>query len=125
MHENQIASEVVDACYHIHSKLGPGLLESAYEVVLKHELEKRGFSVECQTCLPVIYDGITLDAGFRTDLIVNDKLIIELKSVEKVAPVHKKQLLTYLRLSNKKLGLLVNFGTNLIKDGIFRVVNDL
>lgn len=125
MHENQIASEVVDACYKIHTTLGPGLLESAYEIVLAHELKKRGLSVACQTCLPVIYDGVALEAGFRTDLIVNGKVIIELKSVEKVAPVHQKQLLTYLRLSNKKLGLLVNFGSHLIKDGIFRVVNDL
>lgn len=125
MHENQIACEVVDACYKVHTTLGPGLLESAYEVVLVHELKKRGLSVACQTCLPIFYDGIELEAGFRTDVIVNDKLIIELKSVEKIAPVHQKQLLTYLRLSNKKLGLLVNFGSNLIKDGIIRVVNDL
>lgn len=125
MHENQIASEVVDACYKIHTTLGSGLLESAYENVLAHELRKRGLSVACQACLPIIYDGVELEAGFRPDLIVNDKLIVELKSVEKVAPVHQKQLLTYLRLSNRKLGLLVNFGSHLIKDGIFRVVNDL
>lgn len=125
MNENQIAREVVDACYKIHTTLGPGLLESAYEIVLVHELKKRGLSVACQACLPIVYDGIELEAGFRTDVIVNDKLIVELKSVEKIAPVHQKQLLTYLRLSNKKLGLLVNFGSNLIKDGIVRVVNDL
>lgn len=125
MNENQIAREVVDACYKIHTTLGPGLLESAYEIVLAHELRKRGLTVDCQTYLPVIYDGIELEAGFRTDLIVDDKLIVELKSIEKVAPVHRKQLLTYLRLSNRKLGLLVNFGSHLIKDGIFRVVNDL
>ena len=123
MTENEIATIVVDACFKVHTTLGPGLLESVYEAVLLYELEKRGLSVTKQQVIPVSYDGTQLEEGFRADLIVEDKIIIELKSVEKVMPVHKKQLLTYLRLSDRKLGLLVNFGENLIKDGIFRVIN--
>jgi GxxExxY protein len=125
MQENAIAKDVVDACFKIHSTLGPGLLESVYETILAHELKTRGLTVQRQQGIPVVYEGLKFDEGFRSDLIVEDRVIIELKSVEKVAPVHKKQLLTYLRLSNKKLGLLVNFGDNLIKDGITRVVNGL
>jgi GxxExxY protein len=123
MTENEIATIVVDACYKIHTVLGPGLLESVYEAVLFYELEQRGLRVVRQQPLPVIYESVTLEMGFRVDLIVNDKVIIELKSVETIAPVHKKQLLTYLKISDKKLGLLVNFGSNLIKDGIVRVIN--
>lgn len=123
MHENDIATEIVDSCFKIHKTLGPGLLESVYEVVLAQELMKRGLSVARQQSIPITYDGTTFEEGFRADLIIENKVIVELKSVEKVAPVHKKQLLTYLRLSNKKLGLLVNFGENLIKDGISRVIN--
>ena len=123
MTENQIATIIVDACFKIHTKLGPGLLESVYESVLLYELEKRGLSVTKQQVIPVSYDGTQFEEGFRADLIVEDKIIIELKSVEKVMPVHKKQLLTYLRLSDRKLGLLVNFGENLIKNGISRVIN--
>jgi len=103
----------------------PGLLESVYEAVLTYEIGKRGLRVTRQSPLPVVYESVVLDEGFRADLIVEDLVIVELKSVEAVAPVHKKQLLTYLRLSGKRLGLLVNFGTNLIKDGITRVVNGL
>lgn len=125
MTENEIAKEVVDAAYKIHTKLGPGLLESVYEVVLAYELEKRGMKVSRQQGIPVVYENVRLEEGFRADLIVGDKVIIELKSVETVHPVHKKQLLTYLRLTNKHLGLLINFGAFLIKDGISRVVNNL
>jgi GxxExxY protein len=101
------------------------LLESVYETLLAHELEKRGFNVKMQVPVPIVYEGITFNEGFRTDLIVEDKVIVELKSVETVAPVHKKQLLTYLRLADKRLGLLINFGSALMRDGITRVVNGL
>jgi GxxExxY protein len=123
--ENEIAKQVVDAAFRVHTKLGPGIFEIVYEVTLAHELQKRGLRVARQVPVPIEYDGITFDEGFRADLIVEDKLIIELKSIEKVAPVHKKQLLTYLRLADKRLGLLINFGEELIKNGITRVVNGL
>ncbi len=123
--ENSIAKDIVDASFKIHLRLGPGLLESVYETILAHELVTRGLGVKRQQGIPVVYEGIKFDEGFRSDLIVEGKVIVELKSVEKVAPVHKKQLLTYLRLSGMKLGLLVNFGDNLIKDGITRVANGL
>ena len=116
--ENEIAMAIVDAAYQIHRALGPGLLESAYEAILVHELGKRGLAVSVQVPVPVVYESVRLDAGFRADLIVEDLVIVELKSLEKVVPVHKKQLMTYLKLSGKRLGLLVNFGEELIKDGI-------
>jgi len=125
MTENEIAKIIVDACFKIHTGLGPGLLESVYETVLARELERRGLSVRRQVAVPITWDNLRFDEGFRADLIVEDKVIIELKSVEKVAPVHSKQLLTYLRLADKRLGLLVNFGESLIKDGIKRIVNGL
>ncbi|AUT00376.1 GxxExxY protein [Nostoc sp. CENA543] len=125
MMENEIAKEIVDAAYKIHTKLGPGLLESVYEAVLAYELERRELKVVRQKAIPVVYEGVHLEEGFRADLIVEDKVIVELKSVETIHPVHKKQLLTYLRLANKHLGLLINFGSFLIKDGISRVVNNL
>ncbi len=125
MHENELARIVVDAAYQIHTRLGPGLLESVYQAVLLHELRKRGLYVEDEVGVPVIWDEVHLEVGFRADLIVARKLVLELKSVEQVAPVHKKQLLTYLRLTNCRLGLLLNFGAELIKNGIFRVVNGL
>ncbi len=125
MHENEVARLIVDAAYKIHTTLGPGLLESVYETVLAYELEKRGLEIRRQVPLPVVYEKISFDEGFRADLIVQGKVLVELKSVEKVAPVHKKQLLTYLRLANKRLGLLINFGEALIKDGITRIVNRL
>ena len=125
MDENEIASRVVDAAYHIHKELGPGLLESVYETILAHELNKRGLNVERQVPVPINYDQMTFDMAFRADLIVEDSVIIELKSVEQIVPVHYKQLLTYLKLTDKRLGLLINFGSNLIKDGIKRVVNSL
>ena len=125
MTENEVATQVVDAAYKVHTTMGPGLLESVYETVLAFELEKRGLRVARQAPIPVKYETVELDEGFRADLIVEDKVILELKSVEKVAAVHKKQLLTYLRLTDMRLGLLINFGSLLIKDGIARVVNDL
>ena len=125
MHENDIAEAIVDSCFKVHTVLGPGLLESVYEAALSHELQQRGFHLVRQQAIPVIYEGVLLDEGFRADLIVEDKIILELKSVEQLAAVHKKQLLTYLKLSGKRLGFLVNFGANLIKDGIVRTVNGL
>jgi GxxExxY protein len=125
MTENEIAKQIVDAAYKIHSALGPGLLESAYRTTLIYELRKRGLKVEPEKEMPIIYENIRLDTGFRADLVVEDKVIVELKSVEQVAPVHKKQVLTYLRLGDKRLELLINFGAPLIKDGITRVVNRL
>ena len=125
MTENEIAKVVVDAAYQVHVRLGPGLLEHVYEVVLVHELEKRGLRVVRQQPVPIEYESIRFDEGFRADVMVEEKVILELKSVETVARVHKKQLLTYLRLADKRLGLLINFGAALIKDGITRVVNGL
>ena len=125
MTENSIATLVVDAAFKIHKSLGPGLLESVYQAMLNQELQKRGLSVNQQVGLPVQYEGIKLEVGYRVDLIVADKVIIEIKSVETLAPVHKKQLLTYLRLMNLRLGLLINFNVARIKDGIQRVVNGL
>jgi len=125
MDENQISREVVDAAYLVHTRLGPGLLESVYEVALAHELKKRGLTVQRQVPVPIVYDNIEFSEGFRADLVVNDKVILELKSVESVSPVHKKQVLTYLKLTDKKLGLLINFGAVLIKNGISRIVNNL
>ena len=125
MTENEIAKIVVDAAFQVHKRLGPGLLESVYEVILAHELKKRGLRVKRQVPVPIVFDEIKFDEGFRADLIIEEKVIVELKSVEKVVPVHKKQLLTYLRLADKRLGLLINFGAELIRDGISRVVNGL
>jgi len=125
MNENAVAREIVDAAYHVHTALGPGLLESVYEVVLARALEKRGGKVVRQQPVSIRYDGVVFDEGFRMDLLVEDAVVVELKSVETVAPVHKKQLLTYLRLAAKRLGLLINFGDALIKHGISRVVNGL
>ena len=125
MNENQIAAAVVDAAFKIHTTLGPGLLESVYEATLEYELKKRGVSVLRQIGLPVYYEELKLELGYRVDLIVGDKVIIEIKSVEALAPIHKRQLLTYLRLANMRLGLLINFNVERIKDGIHRVVNGL
>ena len=125
MEENEVATIIVDAAYHVHKELGPGLLESVYEVVLAHVLKKNGVKVERQVPVAIVFDGIKFNEGFRADLIVEDKVIIELKSVETIKSVHKKQLLTYLRLTDKRLGLLINFGSELIKNGISRVVNRL
>lgn len=121
--EDRLASLVVNACIEIHRTLGPGLLESVYERILARKLEQAGCAVQRQVPLRVEYEGEVFDEGFRADLIVNDLLIVELKSIEAVLPVHKKQLLTYLRITNRRLGLLVNFGEELMKTGIHRILN--
>jgi GxxExxY protein len=123
MHENEIGTAIVDCAVHLHQDLGPGLLETVYEVTLAGKLLKRGFSVQRQVSIPIEYDGQKFDEGFRADLIVEGKVIVELKSVEKVHPAHKKQLLSYLRLTGLKLGYLLNFGEALMKDGITRTIN--
>ena len=123
--ENYLAKAIVDACFHIHVKLGPWLFESLYEEVLHYELCKQGFLVKRQHPVPVIWDDTEMDLGFRADLIVEDLVLIELKSVKALDPVHKKQVLTYLKLTGFKLGLLVNFNEALIKNGIVRIVNNL
>jgi len=125
MDENPISQQIVDAAYQIHKTLGPGLLESVYEVVLAYELRKRGLKVERQLPVQVVYDGICFEEGYRLDLLVEGKVIVEIKSIEALTPVHKKQLLTYLRLLDKRLGLLINFNEELIRNGISRVVNGL
>jgi GxxExxY protein len=125
MTENEISKVVVDAAYTVHVALGPGLLESVYETVLCHELRKRGLKVERQVAVPVVYDGLQFEEGFRADIVVEDKVVLELKSVEHVLPVHSKQTLTYIRLMDKRLGMLINFGAARIKDGIWRIVNGL
>ena len=125
MNENQIAKEVVDAAVKIHTKLGPGLLESVYEAVLARELERRGLRVERQVPIPIEYEGLKFDEGFRADIIVEGKVILELKSVEQLAKVHYKQLSTYLKLADKRLGLLLNFGADLMKEGIKRIANGM
>ena len=123
--ENETAKQIVDAALHIHMALGPGLLESVYETALFYELKKRGLKLQRQVPVTFVYDGQRYDEGFRIDLLVADCVIVELKSVEEAHPVHKKQLLTYLRLSGKRLGLLINFNTALLKEGITRIVNGL
>ena len=125
MSENEIAKQIVNTAYLIHTKLGPGLLESVYEEVMSYELERLGLSIEKQKAVPVIWDELKMNLGFRADIVVNNKIIIELKSVENIAPVHPKQLLTYLKISGLKLGLLINFNEKLIKTGITRIVNNL
>jgi GxxExxY protein len=125
MHENVISKEIVDAAHKIHTKLGPGLLESVYEVVLAHELKKRGLHAQRQVPVPIVWDDIQFEQGYRLGLIVESKVLVEIKSVEGIEPVHKKQLLTYLRLMDKQLGLLINFNEELIRNGIKRVVNGL
>ncbi len=125
MAENEVARIVVDCAYRVHLRLGPGLLESVYEAALTYELRKRGLKVLRQHPIPVRYEEVVLDEGFRADLLVEDLLIVELKSVEELAKVHKKQVLTYLRLSGKRLGLLINFGSERFKESVTRLVNGL
>ncbi len=125
MNENQIAKEVVDAAVKVHTKLGPGLLESVYEAVLARELEQRNLRVEREVPIPIEYEGFRFDEGFRADIIVEGKVILELKSVEQLAKVHHKQLFTYIKLADKRLGLLLNFGANLMKEGIKRIANGM
>lgn len=121
--ENTIAKDVVDSAFKIHSTLGPGLLESVYEILLAHELRSRGFEVERQRPIPLIYNGLRFEEGFRADLWINGRVIVEIKSIDELAPVHSKQVLTYLRLTNLKLGLLINFGAPYIREGIERIIN--
>jgi GxxExxY protein len=125
MELNQISGQIVDAAMKVHTALGPGLLESAYEVCLAHELRKRGLKVLTQVTLPVVYDGVEIDAGYRLDLLVEDAVIVELKAVANVLPIHEAQLLSYLKLSGCKLGLLINFHVLHLKDGIKRIVHKL
>lgn len=125
MTENEAATHIVDVAFKIHSTYGPGLLESLYEAIMTYELKKRGVGVEYQQPIPVVHDNVRMGIGFRADLIVENKVVVEIKSVEVIAPVHKKQLLTYLRITDKRLGLLINFNVELIKNGITRVVNKL
>jgi GxxExxY protein len=125
MTENELSKIIVNTAYGIHTKLGPGLLESVYEEIMYYELKKQNLFVERQKAIPVNWDNLEMKLGFRADLIVNKKVIIELKSVEALAPVHKKQVLTYLKLTDLKLGLLINFNETLIKNGITRIVNNL
>ena len=125
MTANDVARQIVDAALKVHKAFGPGLLESVYEAVLASELRKRGLGVVRQQAIPLIYDEVDLEIGFRADLVVEGLVIVEVKSVETIAPVHKLQLLTYLRLADKRLGLMINFNVPLIRDGITRVVNGL
>ena len=122
MELNIITGKIIDAAMKVHTALGPGLLESAYEACLIHELRKIGLKVLSQVALPVCYDGIQIELGYRIDLLVQDIVIVELKAVDKVNPVHQAQLLSYLRLSNKPLGLLINFNTMHLRDGIKRFI---
>ncbi len=123
--ENEISKIVVDIAYRIHINLGPGLLESVYESIFAYELKKSNLEYQQQIEIPVMYDGAIFNNSLRIDLLIENKVIVDLKSVEQVLPVHKKQLLTYLKLSDKKLGLLINFNESHIKHGITRVVNNL
>ena len=122
---DDVTEAIIDTAIQIHRALGPGLLESVDEAVLARALEKRGLHVDRQPVVRFEYDGLVFDEGFRADLVVDHQVLVELKSVERLAPVHGKQLLTYLRLMNKRVGLLINFGGNTLKEGLHRVVNDL
>jgi GxxExxY protein len=122
---NEISGAVVDAAMKVHSALGPGLLESAYEACLLHELRKQGLKVEAQASLPVAYDGVKIDVDYRVDLLVEGAVIVELKAVETLLPIHQAQLLSYLKLNDKRVGLLINFNVLHLRDGIKRMVNKL
>lgn len=123
--ENRIATAILDQAFKIHTELGPGLLESVYEECLKYELEQAGYHVLSQVPVPMNYKGIKFEAGFRIDLLVNNKVLVELKSIERLAPVHYAQTLTYLKMSKLKLGLLINFNSKYLRDGIHRIANNL
>ena len=125
MHENEISRVILDTSFEIHTKLGPGLFESVYEEILTSELRANDLKVEQQKTLPIVYNNTRIKDAFRVDILVDEKVIVEIKSVESLLPVHKKQLLTYLRLSGRKLGLLLNFNEAHLKDGIVRIVNNL
>lgn len=121
---NEITGKIIELSIKVHKSLGPGMLEGAYEICLTHELVKHGFKVERQKKLPIVYDGIRLDAGYRLDLLVNDAVIVEVKAVERIHPVHEAQLLSYLRMTDVKLGLVINFNMKMLRDGVKRVVNN-
>ncbi|AEL26096.1 GxxExxY protein [Cyclobacterium marinum] len=125
MTENELSKIIVDTCYQIHVTLGPGLFESVYEEILYYELSQKGLLVSRQQTIPVIWKGVQMGPGFRSDLIVENLVLIEIKSISAIAPVHFKQVLTYLKLTGLKLGLLINFNESLIKEGVTRVVNNL
>jgi len=125
MTENEIGAIIVDTAVRLHKNLGSGLLESVYEIILTNQLVKKGLSVQRQVLIPIEYDGEQFAEGFRCDLFVEGKIIIELKSVENITPAHKKQLLTYLKLTNTKLGFILNFGAEIMKDGIVRIINGI
>ncbi len=125
MHENQISAMVVDASVKIHKALGPGLLESVYQRILAYELRKAGLEVERETAVPVHWDGHIIGESFRADMIVNGKVLLELKSIEQTLAVHRKQTLTYIKIADLRLGLLINFGAKLLKDDLHRLVNSL
>lgn len=125
MSENEIGEKLLGCAFRVHSALGPGLLESAYEVCLSHELGKVGLDAARQVSFPINYDGVELDAGYRIDLLIEDSVIVEVKAVEKLLPIHTAQLLSYLRLSDRRLGYLLNFNTGQMREGIKRVVNNL
>jgi len=120
---NQLSGIIIRSAMNVHTALGPGLLESAYEACLAHELRKAGLTAQAQVALPVVYDGVRLDVGYRIDLLVEDTVLVELKAVEAILPIHKAQLLSYLRLSNRRLGLLINFHVEHLKQGIARILN--
>jgi GxxExxY protein len=122
MTANEVSHHIITAAMKVHSALGPGLLESAYEACLSHELRKAGLKVETQVGVPVVYDGIKLDLGYRIDMLVNDLVVVELKSVEEISRVHIAQILSYMKLSKKQLGLIINFNVLRLKDGIKRLV---
>jgi GxxExxY protein len=124
MELNDISGKIIECSIKVHRALGPGMLESAYEACLMYELKKQGLKVQHQLKLPIIYDEVRLETGYRIDLLVEDKVIVELKTVEKIIPVHESQLLSYLKMSDLKLGLLINFNVKLLKNGIRRVVNN-
>ncbi len=125
MTDDAVAQQIVDVAYRVHKVLGPGLLESVYQGILASELQKRGLNVTQQQLIPVVYEGTRFEMGFRADLVVQGSVIVEIKSIAEIMALHKKQLLTYLRLADKRLGLLINFNVALIKDGITRIVNGL
>lgn len=121
---NEISGKVIESAIKVHKALGPGMLEGAYQVCLTHELSKGGYRVESEVPMPIVYDGIKLSSGYRIDLLVEDSVIVELKAIERLMPVHEAQLLSYLRMSDKRLGLLINFNVKLLRDGLRRVVNN-
>jgi GxxExxY protein len=125
MTENEIAHEIVDAAYRIHVALGPGLLESVYRRILAHELKKRGLAIEQERPIPIEWDQEIVDIGYRADIVVEDKVIVETKAIDKILPIHRRQTQTHINLADKRLGLLINFGEYHIKDGIHRIVNNL